>query len=171
MTFVSQSDEKLEWPESWGAFSRYDKMEQYGQLRWHQNASNNIAAEVWHERRRQLNKWGTQTHDHSDNPEGINFWREKANEMRCVNDYLSARGLPCSWEGILAEEFFEAMAESEWPKRRAELIQCAAVIFAEIEDGDNKRIAKANVDDLISQAEKSLGVEPGHVFMDDDFNS
>ena len=38
-----------------------------------------------------------------------------------------------SWDAILLEEVFEALAESDPVRRRAELVQVAAVAAAEIE--------------------------------------
>lgn len=99
-----------------------------------------LAEEVYTERLKQVEKWGPQTHRHSEG--ASDFWANKADEMKSVNAYYDRMGLDNSWEAILAEEFFEAMAETEWDKRRVELIQTAAVIFAEIEDGDHKEEAE-----------------------------
>ncbi len=94
-----------------------------------------IAQEVFEERSYQVTKWGEQHHRHSEGADSVNeyeFWSEMAAMYRELNDIQHTD----SWDDILMEEIAEAFAESDLAKRRAELIQCAAVIFAEIEDID-----------------------------------
>lgn len=49
----------------------------------------------------------------------------------------SRRGEP-TWANVLGEEFFEALAEDDWPKLRAELIQVAAMATSWVTIGDEK---------------------------------
>lgn len=88
------------------------------------------------ERGRQLAKFGDQHH-----PDGTGMpgSRGSANLFRELCQYAAADG-SLSWRDIASEEFFEAMAETEWPKLRTELIQLAAVLAAWVHDGDNRAI-------------------------------
>lgn len=92
--------------------------------------------EVFNERIRQDERWGEQNH-----PD--NFYNERAifamqaEDLKVVND-LSARDGDVDWTGILLEEVFEAVAESDAAKLRAELIQVAAVAVAWIEAIDRR---------------------------------
>jgi hypothetical protein len=100
-----------------------------------------IFREVVSERLKQIAKWGEdhQTHPHMQSEGNFTseaFWRRHQIEAKQVCDKLNQDTI--SWEDILYEEITEAFSEPYWPERRRELIQCAAVIFAEIEDGDNK---------------------------------
>src|SRR6266498_2935024 len=90
-----------------------------------------IAQEVFDERTRQIQKWGKQHHLHGGHRDR-EFWAQGAELFRQFNDDNDDPG----WDDILMEEIAEAFAESDLAKRRAELIQCAAVIFAEVEDID-----------------------------------
>jgi hypothetical protein len=109
--------------------SLYDQRSHNSRLR--------IYAEISGERLRQVAKWGRehQTHKHF-NPNAHWYWKgcEQVAKSRC--DAKSQETI--TWEDIAYEEFCESMAERDWTKRRKELIQLAAVIVAELEDGDNK---------------------------------
>lgn len=92
-----------------------------------------IAANVVHERWRQIAKWGVQHH-----PDGTHATYEReANQWKSDNDADVELGC-LTWMGILAEEFWEAMAETEPDKLRAELIQVAGVALAWCEDIDSR---------------------------------
>lgn len=85
------------------------------------------------ERVRQFAKWGDQL-----NPDGTSErFIGKANWHReaCQLHFREGVG---TWKDVLLEEVYEAMAEEEWPKLRAELIQVAAVAVSWIEDGDGR---------------------------------
>jgi len=104
-------------------------------------ARSRIFGEVSDERGRQIAKWGEehQTHPHMATwvEDGTaSYWQEKMAEAKAECDRLSQDEI--SWEDILWEEVTEAFCETEWPKRRVELIQVMAVACAEIEDGDTK---------------------------------
>lgn len=108
------------------------------------------------ERQRQLQKFGEQHHPDID-PRDIpyvthSYFRQKAEIHRQVN---AERATPsrtigrCSrcpggdhthtaWDVILLEEVYEALAESDPAKLRAELIQAAAVCAAWIADLDSR---------------------------------
>jgi hypothetical protein len=93
--------------------------------------------EVDAERQRQLAKWGEQHHPDGT---GARRWRDAANHVRGeVND--DARLGRTTWQGILREEVFEALAESDPKALRIELVQCAAVIQAWIADIDSRPAA------------------------------
>lgn len=117
-----------------------------------------LAEEVDAERQAQLAKWGIQRHPVLD-PRDIpivthhyyagraDIWRQVNAERatpsetvgRCSTCLGGANGphLHTAWDGILLEEVYEALAESDPAKRRVELVQvmavCAAMIAADEE--------------------------------------
>lgn len=93
-----------------------------------------LAAEILAERHRQLAKFGDQRHP--DGTSGHNFKREADAARRSCQ--RAARNETVTWFHILREEFWEAMAETDQTKLRAELVQCAAVIAAWISDIDRR---------------------------------
>lgn len=111
---------------------------------------NAILEEVSQERERQDTKWGEQNHPdrmpdaypHGDSPDyakAARYW-QSSNATR-VN-WMNAAGQPpdrnAAWEGILLEEVYEALAEVDRVKLRAELIQVAAVAVAWVEAIDRR---------------------------------
>jgi hypothetical protein len=86
------------------------------------------------ERIRQNEKWGEQNH-----PDGTGGqrWRDAANRVRSEVDD-DARAGRTTWNGIIREELFEALAETDWARLRAELVQIAAVAVCWIESGDRR---------------------------------
>lgn len=94
--------------------------------------------DFWAERQAQLQKWGVQRH-----PDGTGErYRLLADRYRADCQLAAANGGP-TWRHILAEEVFEAFAETDTAKLRTELVQSAAVIAAWIEDIDNRESAVA----------------------------
>ena len=98
-----------------------------------------VLEEVLLERRRQHDKWGEQNwpiihespltrHARRDYDADANRYKE-LNDMRVADDMLS-------WDGILLEEVYEALAEGDPEYIRAELVQVAAVACAMIESLD-----------------------------------
>ena len=90
-----------------------------------------VLAEVRGERSWQIAKWGT-LHDYSPSEaprlDGTG-WAGSATMARMARaecDNAAAAGV-LTWRAILAEEFHEALAESDPAKLRAELVQVAAV--------------------------------------------
>lgn len=73
---------------------------------------------------RQDAKWGDQSH--LPNGTGFREWAALADYYRNSCDAAFARG-DGTWADILLEEVYEALAESDPDKLRAELIQVAAV--------------------------------------------
>ena len=90
-----------------------------------------IAGEIAAERRRQVTRWGRQDHP-SVGPTGTEPFVPVVERWRRVNDARMESGAH-SWDAILLEEVFEALVESDPARRRAELVQVAAVAAAEIE--------------------------------------
>ena len=90
-----------------------------------------IAGEIAAERRRQVARWGRQDHP-SIGPAGSEPFGPVADRWRAINDARMETGAH-SWDAILLEEVFEALVESDPARRRAELVQVAAVAAAEIE--------------------------------------
>ncbi|WP_340640860.1 sulfurtransferase [Nocardioides zhouii] len=90
-----------------------------------------IAGEIAAERRRQVTRWGRQDHP-SIGPAGSEPFGRIADRWKAINDARMETGAH-SWDAILLEEVFEALAESDPARRRAELVQLAAVAAAEIE--------------------------------------
>ena len=91
---------------------------------------NNIAAE----RFKQDERWGEQNH-----PDGTGgkFYEDLASLSRRNAD-SAARSGHITWKDILTEEFWEAIAESDPEKLRAELVQVAAVAAAWVEAIDRR---------------------------------
>ena len=82
---------------------------------------------------RQLSIWGEQHH-----PDGTSLsFTERARGARMECQRADKEG-GVTWQHILTEEYFEAMAETDWPALRTELIQCAAVIISWVRDGDKR---------------------------------
>jgi hypothetical protein len=96
-----------------------------------------VLSEVAAERVRQDAKWGEQNHPDGT---GMNYQRALAEEERrtCQAAFRNGRG---TWRHVLAEEFFEAMAEKDPAALRAELVQVAAVAAAWIEAIDRRQAA------------------------------
>lgn len=86
------------------------------------------------ERVRQLAKWGDQRH-----PDGTGLLGSQSNAAaaRIHTERAAANG-EVTWQHILTEEVFEAFAEHDPAKLRAELVQCGAVIAAWISDIDRR---------------------------------
>lgn len=100
-----------------------------------------VIEEVVAERRRQDEKWGEQ--NHPDGPgyaaEYSYYYGPRAEVERKQNDVLARKGR-LHWAGILLEEVYEALAESDPAKLREELIQVAAVAVAWVECIDRRAI-------------------------------
>lgn len=106
--------------------------------------TNRVLAEVHHERLRQDARWGQQNHSTYFQDAVVAYtqeYREKAELYKLTNDarieYYNRKGAApdrnCTWDTIWLEEVFEALAEEDPQKRRAELVQAAAVAVAMIE--------------------------------------
>lgn len=93
-----------------------------------------VLAEIAVERHRQDEKWGEQNH-----PDGTggSVMQGFATEQRARTQFLAGLG-GVSWRDILLEEVYEAMAEEEPAKLRAELVQVAAVAVAWAEAIDRR---------------------------------
>lgn len=114
-----------------------------------------IAAEIDEERARQDKKFGQQDWPDID-PRDIavatrGYWASRAKIWRDVNAERAepSTGPRClgdqpephihtAWDGILLEEVYEALAESDPAKLRAELIQVAAVAVAWVQAIDRR---------------------------------
>lgn len=110
-------------------------------------------AEVHAERQRQDARWGEQNHpdgtgssasllddigalwDDNSNADVADAARDRVEALAAVNR--------CTYAHILAEEFFEALAEDDPRGVRAELIQVAAVAVAWVEAIDRRALAAA----------------------------
>ncbi|MFD3568486.1 hypothetical protein [Streptomyces sp. NPDC058667] len=101
-----------------------------------------FAEEIDAERQAQLAKFGDQKHpdvagDATTQCDRRDVYAERAEYYRDLNDGQNS----FDWAGILLEEVYEALAESDPAKLRAELIQVAAVCAAWIYDIDNRPTA------------------------------
>lgn len=103
-----------------------------------------VLGEVLAERRKQDEKWGEQNHpilwpasapmDRSAYENLANRWKEvNASRVYDANQRCATSDRNCSWDGIAFEELYEAFAESDPAKVRAEAVQAAAVLVAMIE--------------------------------------
>lgn len=89
------------------------------------------------ERHRQLEKWGNQNGKREDGT-GHAVFAHNAREYQRQNDARHAAGKSGVWTKILLEEVYEALAETDPLALRKELIQCAAVCTAWVEDIDSR---------------------------------
>jgi len=99
-----------------------------------------MVADLRAERTRQNAKWGEQNHPDGTGP-GVRFWTADMATMRHVcrqecDDAAKADGM--TWRHILLQEIFEALAESDPAKLRAELVQAGVVIVQWIEAIDRR---------------------------------
>ncbi|EGJ77721.1 putative NUDIX hydrolase [Streptomyces sp. Tu6071] len=96
--------------------------------------SGRVLGEIAAERAAQDARWGEQAH-----PDGTGgpVMRARATEARAACQYLADNGGP-DWRSILLEEVYEALAEEEPARLRAELVQVAAVATAWIEAIDRR---------------------------------
>jgi hypothetical protein len=93
----------------------------------------NVLRAVNAERDAQDRKWGNQNH-----PDGTSHeytWLADEARRACDQNHRDGRG---TWAHILKEEFYEALAESDPVKLRAELIQVAAVAVNWVEALDRR---------------------------------
>lgn len=98
---------------------------------------NDIASEVIEERLAQLEKWGEQTRpSHYDEVFRLQFSRA-AERWKEINDARESE-TEVTWDGVLLEEVYEALAEEDPQRIRAELIQVAAVAMAWVQDLDDQ---------------------------------
>ncbi|QKS13931.1 hypothetical protein HUN58_14550 [Curtobacterium sp. Csp1] len=107
-----------------------------------------IAVEVLHERDRQAAKWGEQNHPDGTGPRvmllgdfpysydvhapkqtsPLDSWTAtELSDTAKANTDIAAKNDNVAWSDILLEEVFEALAEDDPTKLRAELVQVAAV--------------------------------------------
>ncbi|GGR70907.1 MULTISPECIES: hypothetical protein [Streptomyces] len=94
----------------------------------------NFAEEVDAERQRQLAKWGDQRHPILRGPSNQHLFEQLAQAMRETNTDPDQ----ICWMTILLEEAYEAGAERDMAKLRAEVIQIAAVCQAIVADLDSR---------------------------------
>lgn len=95
---------------------------------------NRVLRDIERERKRQDVKWGVQSHP---NGTGQAFYKEQAKEWREANNDMVAID-QLTWDLILLEEVYEALAEKNVRRLRTELIQVAAVATAWVECLDRK---------------------------------
>ena len=90
--------------------------------------SNHLAmmAAVREERKRQLAKWGVQRHPHGTGNEAAKVMAE---QWKAICDANHEQGLD-DWSTIAAEEFMEALSETDLRKLFDEVVQNAAVFVA-----------------------------------------
>lgn len=119
------------------------------------DTSNQAIADVLAERARQDAKWGQQNHDDGTGPVTMPLasrWdslheTDRAHYLaetfrrRCERRFSSSADGLGTWRDIFLEEAFEALAEDDPVKLRAELVQSAAVLIAWIEAIDRRTAA------------------------------
>lgn len=110
-------------------------------------ATARVLKDVLLERGAQDDKWGEQNHPDGTGPDGSPLWLTGLNlDLRTGAELARIFRNKCqsntpesdNWFHILLEEVFEAGAESEPAKLRAELVQSAAVLVAWIEAIDRR---------------------------------
>lgn len=115
--------------------------EEYGLLPSPEESLIRVLAEVRAERRRQYDKWGQQ--DHPSFGHDRDMAAAKLNERfgKAMVETAAAQG-KLSFDAILTEELYEALATESEEKLRAELVQVAAVAVAWIEAIDRRACGK-----------------------------
>lgn len=104
-----------------------------------------VLKDIQEERARQLTKWGIQHRPQLITVPLKDYHHRKAEELlaKALCDFAERQGVQpghtggASWEHIINEELAEACLAQSKDERRAELVQCAAVIVAWIEDLDS----------------------------------
>lgn len=96
-----------------------------------------VLNEVLAERERQDAKLGEQNWPSETEAREFLSFQASAELAKLSYDYARETGR-LSWRHILLEEVYEALAEEDPVKRRAELVQVAAVAIAEIECIDRR---------------------------------
>lgn len=96
-----------------------------------------ILAQVRGERIRQVAKWGKQVHPDGTGPTYLNVGAVEQAKAQCEFERETMPGGP-SWRAILNEEVCEAFVETDRERLRSELLQCAAVVVAWLEDIDGR---------------------------------
>lgn len=94
--------------------------------------------DVDRERQRQLAKWGDQHHPDGTGGSGALY---VADRYRTVVDHALDKGT-ATWRDIVLEEVYEALAEKDPARLRAELVQVAAICAAWIADIDSRPAAR-----------------------------
>ncbi len=113
-------------------------------------AMSTVLLEVGDERQRQHAKWGEQNH-----ADGTSYAAQyMAQHAKHECDAAAKRG-ECTYKLILQEEVFEAFAEDDPVRLRAELVQCAAVCVAWVEkiDRDLSKISESGRRSGVASAE------------------
>lgn len=107
-----------------------------------------VFAAVRAERERQENLWGEQNHPSQGGSLPAD-WRKQyglnAAKWKSINDERVHYG-QLGWDGILLEEVFEALAEEDPEKLRAELVQSMAVILNWLECIERRAAASGKGD-------------------------
>lgn len=105
------------------------------------NITDAVLDEVQRERDRQHARFGEQNHPDVNTLESPTMTRAgylvNADSWKIANDYRLQRGF-LAWDGLLLEEVFEALTESDPALIRTELIQVAALAVAWIEAIDRR---------------------------------
>jgi hypothetical protein len=106
-----------------------------------------ITEEIHQERLSQIARWGQQDHPSSASELDRKRAEKNADHWKQRNDARAEAGI-LSWDGILLEEVWEALAEEDETRRREELIQVAAVAAAEVEAIDRRLAAQAKAQEI-----------------------
>lgn len=94
-----------------------------------------VLLEIESERKAQDERWGEQNHPQGGGKSPAKahaYYDNLANSWKSINDERIKNG-NLGFDGILLEEVYEALAESDPVKRRVELVQVAAVAACMIE--------------------------------------
>lgn len=96
-----------------------------------------VSWDIAQERLAQDEKWGEQNHPIHENAQYPVPHENLADQYKALNDQRVREGT-LAWDGILLEEAYEALAETDPVKQREELVQAGAVIVAMIECIDRR---------------------------------
>lgn len=92
-----------------------------------------VLSDVRFERKQQDDRWGIQDHPDGTGP----LFQLHATRMRMDTQVSFAQGKG-TWRHVLLEEVYEALAETDLKKLRAELVQVAAVAVSWVEAIDQR---------------------------------
>jgi hypothetical protein len=118
-----------------------------------------ISKEIAAERDAQVARWGQQDHPSSASELDRKRAEKNADHWKQRNDARAEAGI-LSWDGILLEEVWEALAEEDETRRREELIQVAAVAAAEVEAIDRRLAAQAKAQKITLAVADSASERP-----------
>jgi hypothetical protein len=95
-----------------------------------------VLGDIDAERHRQMAEYGDQ---HLPDGTGNRYYVDQAERYKAINDARTSAKVEPRWAQVLLEEAYEAVAETDIARLRAELVQVAAVCVSWVQDLDSRR--------------------------------